>query len=252
MRVELTREEAERLFACIGAGLSEDTVETPAPFALKTARAKLRASLDSEHVEDCTCPTDHRSAQCPIHGHHRKGTEGGSRRAGADECDGSGERPEVVGDAKSLSQEMVSCDCPRCQPVEGGRPELEALLLDVDGPVRLELREAIGDMVGAYEWRDAEGEALAPNDPSLERLADAVDARVAGALRVALASTQPQPDQAPEGAGDDLLRASAVEAYLHDAREPRDISHLLEGAPKPIRRPVIELEPTDVGGATDA
>jgi hypothetical protein len=51
IHVVLDREEAERLLALIGMGLEEDTVETPAPFALKTARAKLRATLDAEEGE---------------------------------------------------------------------------------------------------------------------------------------------------------------------------------------------------------
>jgi hypothetical protein len=47
VHIELEREEAERLNAVVEAGLSEDTVEHPAPFALKTARDKLRAALSS-------------------------------------------------------------------------------------------------------------------------------------------------------------------------------------------------------------
>lgn len=48
----LTREEAKRVYDVIEAGLSEDTVETPAPFELKTARDKLRNSLSAPLVED--------------------------------------------------------------------------------------------------------------------------------------------------------------------------------------------------------
>ncbi len=53
--IELEREEAERLDDVCEAGLSEDTVETPAPPALKSARTKLRAALASQESGEGRC-----------------------------------------------------------------------------------------------------------------------------------------------------------------------------------------------------
>jgi hypothetical protein len=47
----MEREEVERGLAAVEAGLSEDTIETPAPFALKTFRDLLRAALEGEGAD---------------------------------------------------------------------------------------------------------------------------------------------------------------------------------------------------------
>lgn len=73
------------------------------------------------------------------------------------------------------------------EPVEGD----EGSLLDDDGPVLLELREAIGDELEQQEcWRNDDGEEFIPNDPAVEALANAVSDRVKAALAKDL---RPQP-----------------------------------------------------------
>jgi hypothetical protein len=109
------------------------------------------------------------------------GAEEGSRRAGAVECDGSGGPHLIVSDEAfeaatkaahawllrvyggcewedldplarpySLVSEVARFLCPRCQPVEGGRPELE-----LGDPDRKRLIE-IADIIGAVHAPDAD------------------------------------------------------------------------------------------------
>jgi len=56
-------------------------------------------------------------------------------------------------------------------------------LLDDDGPVLLELREAIGEEMDGFGFRDEDGDGVFPNHAAVESLGNAVSDRVKAVLR---------------------------------------------------------------------
>jgi|GEM_PF-3631871 len=72
------------------------------------------------------------------------------------------------------------------EPSTGEAARLRERLLDDDGPVLLELREAIGEEIDGRDWRTAEGGFLHPNDPEVEAAGNDVSDRVKSKLAAVL------------------------------------------------------------------
>ena len=99
--------------------------------------------------------------------------------------------------ARDCSRHQFNKPLPDPSPGEAAR--LRERLLDDDGPVLLELREAISTEMEAYAFRDEEGEEVLANDPNVEALGNDVSDSVKAKLAAVLPAAFPAPSDSQGG-----------------------------------------------------
>lgn len=126
--------------------------------------------------------------------------------------------PVQIEDASLVRQaaDALAVTQPHPQPDPGERPELE-VLLDDDGPVLLEIREAVGEeLSGGETFVYEDGAVPHTNDAAVEALGNEVSDRAMVALRSFLANRQPHP-QLEQGEPDLVACLAAIHNNGYDS-----------------------------------